>query len=147
MADTDEVPRSHLSRSQADHRFADVLDLLAGLVAVGLVIVTIEGQPSVPRILLTLMFTAYVPGRAIVANWPAMARWSEVILAFVFSLAALCLAAMTALWAQYWHPIGLFQAEAALSVAGLAVAGFRRRRSEDDRGKDLPAGDTRPSRS
>jgi hypothetical protein len=94
------------------------------------------------------MFTAYVPGRAIVANWPAMARWSEVALAFVLSLAALCLAAMTALWAHYWHPIGLFQAEAALSVAGLAVAAFRRqRRPAGDRGEKLQDCSARPSQS
>ncbi|MHB1593858.1 MAG: hypothetical protein ACYCO9_06275 [Streptosporangiaceae bacterium] len=142
------MPCSQPPPIQADHRFADVLDLLAGLVAVGLVIVTIEGHPSVPRVLLTLLFTAYVPGRAIVANWPAIARWSEVILAFVFSLAALGLAAMTALWAHYWHPVGLFQVEAGLSVVGLAFAGYRRRRRPvGDRGGNLPGGEPHTSQS
>lgn len=146
IADTDGVPRSHPLSRQADRRFADVLDLLAGIVAIGLVVVTIEGYQSVPRVLLTLIFTVYVPGRAIVANWPSMARWSEVILAFVFSLAVLCLAAMTTLWAHYWHPIGLFQAEATLSVAGLVIAVVRRRRAEGDQHEGLPGLDNLPGR-
>jgi hypothetical protein len=44
----------------------------------------------------------------------------------VFSLAALTLLAAVALWAHYWHPLGLFQAEAAASLAGLAVGLLRR---------------------
>lgn len=133
---TSEVPRSHPSTSPAEYRLADVLDLLAGVVALGLVVVTLEGRPSVPRVLLTLIFTSYVPGRAIVANWPAMAGWSEVILALVFSLAILCLIAMTALWAHYWHPVAIFQAEAVLSIAGIAFAmGHRHRRSAGRRSR------------
>ena len=39
---------------------------------------------------------------------------------------------MTALWAHYWHPLGLFQAEAVLSLAALAAGLVRRRWNATD---------------
>jgi hypothetical protein len=105
---------------------ADLCDLLAALVALGLMAVAIEGRSSVPRIGLTLAFACYVPGRAIVSNLPALGAWSAAAMPLVFSLAVLTLAATVTLWARYWHPLGLFQAEAAASLAGLA-AGLTRR--------------------
>lgn len=104
----------------------DALDALACLIAVGL-LVFVYGQWSGPvRLLLTLGFAFFVPGRAIVGNWPRMARWSEVAMPVVFSLAALTLLAMIMLWAGTWHPIGLFKAEAWLSLVGLGVGVARR---------------------
>jgi MYXO-CTERM domain-containing protein len=57
-----------------------------------------------------------------------MARWSGAAMPIVFSLAVLTLFAMVALWAHFWHPVALFQAEAWLSLAGLGIAVTRRRR-------------------
>lgn len=107
----------------------DGLDAVAGLLAIALVVL-VDGQWSGPvRLLLTVGFACYVPGRAIVSNWPRMARWSGVAMPMVFSLAVLTLLAMIMLWAGTWHPLSLFEAEAWLSVAGLAVGVVRRHRS------------------
>jgi peptidoglycan/LPS O-acetylase OafA/YrhL len=113
-----------------DDRLAYLLDLLAGSLAVILMVVVYKGQPGLPRILLALAFAFFVPGRALVTNWPAMAGWSQAVMSMVLSFGILILVATVALWAGYWHPVGLFQAEAALSLAGLAVGSGRRYRSE-----------------
>lgn len=113
----------------------DRLDLLAALLAVALLSASSLNGPAAPRILLTVAFTFFVPGRAIVTNWPMMARWSEAAMSMVLSLAVLTLLATVTLWAHAWHPIGLFQAEAGLSLAGLAMGLNRRNRS----GPTIPA--------
>jgi peptidoglycan/LPS O-acetylase OafA/YrhL len=104
-----------------------VLDLLAVLIGGGLLVLVAVAGPTLPRILLTLGFTFFVPGRAIVSHWPRLARWSQVGMSIVFSLSALTLVAMTALWAHYWHPVGIFEVEAALSLVALIAALARRR--------------------
>jgi uncharacterized membrane protein len=108
---------------------AELLDLAGALVAVFLLVLVHTGQPGPLRMLLTLAFTFFVPGRAIVTNWPRMARWSAVGMSMVLSLAVLTLLATTFLWAHLWQPVALFQAEAVLSVAGLAVGVLRRRKA------------------
>jgi hypothetical protein len=107
-------------------RVADVLDLLAVVIAGGLMLIIEAGRPGTPRILLALAFVFFVPGRAIVSNWPRLALWSEAAMAMIFSLAVLSLAATITLWAHQWHPLGLFEVEAAVSIAGL-IAGTARR--------------------
>jgi hypothetical protein len=109
-------------------QLGDVLDLLAALIAVGLLTLTLAGRSGVPRLLLALAFVAYVPGRAIVSNLPPFARWSEAALSMICSVAVLGLLATVALWGHFWHPVGLFQAEAVLSLAGLALGTARRHR-------------------
>lgn len=94
---------------------------------------TAVGHSSTPRILLTLAFTFYVPGRAMVANWPWLARWSEAGMAVVLSVAMLSLVAAIALWAHAWHPVGLVQIEAAVCIAALVAAVVRRRARPDRR--------------
>jgi hypothetical protein len=103
-----------------------MLDLLAVVIAGGLMLIIEAGRPGAPRILLALAFVFYVPGRAIVSNWPQLAVWSEAAMAMIFSLAVLSLAATVTLWAHQWHPLGLFEIEAAVSIAGL-IAGTARR--------------------
>lgn len=118
---------------QVQH-LSDTLDLAAGVVAVGLLGLLYAGVSNPPtalvtlRLLLTLAFTVFVPGRAVISNWPRLARWSEVAMSMVFSLALLALLATATLWAHFWHPIALFQVEAWLAVAGLCV-GMRRRKT------------------
>jgi hypothetical protein len=107
-------------------RVADVLDLLAVVIAGGLMLIIEAGRPGTARILLALAFVFFVPGRAIVSNWPQLALWSEAAMAMIFSLAVLSLAATITLWAHQWHPLGLFEVEAAVSIAGL-IAGTARR--------------------
>lgn len=107
-------------------QLSDALDGLAGAIAIGLITVTLADRQSLPRILLTLAFACYVPGRAIVSNWPRLARWSEAAVSMIFSLALLTLIATVTLWAHYWHPVGLFQAEAGASLLALGLALARR---------------------
>src|SRR5215469_15427632 len=81
-------------------RLGDVLDLVAGLVALGLITLIFANRPGLPRTLLTLGFAFFVPGRAMVSNWPKMAAWSEAAMPMVLSLAALALVATATLWAH-----------------------------------------------
>jgi len=106
----------------------DALDLLAALIAVGLIVLVYQGWSGPPRVLLALGFTFFVPGRAIVTNWRQTADWSEVAMPMLFSLAVLTLVAMVALWAHFWHPLGIFQIEAGLSLAALSIGVVRRHR-------------------
>jgi cation transport ATPase len=112
----------------------DALDLLAALIAVALIVLVSRGWTGPPRVLLALGFAFFVPGRAIVTNWRQTANWSEVAMPMLFSLALLTLVAMVALWAHYWHPLGIFQVEAVVSLAllGVGVARRHRRRTGTD---------------
>jgi hypothetical protein len=110
----------------------DVLDLLAGLVAVGLIVLVDERWSGLPRILLALGFAFFVPGRAIVSNWHRTARWSPTAMSMVLSLAILALLATVTLWAHFWHPLGLFESEAWLSLAALTIGTVRRSRHRPD---------------
>lgn len=110
----------------------DVLDLLAGLIAAGLIVLVYAGWSGLPRVLLALAFTFFVPGRAIVTNWHRTARWSEVAMSMVFSLAVLALVTTFALWTHNWHPLGLFQVVAWLSLVALGVGVVRRPRKRPD---------------
>src|ERR1700753_683978 len=127
------MPNRFLSTLPPAAQRAEVLDLGAVVISVGLLVLVVLEGPTLPRILLTLGFTFFVPGRAIMTHWSRLDRWSQVGMSVVFSLSALTLVAMTALWAHYWHPIGIFEAEGVLSLAALTAGLIRRRWS--------PAGD------
>lgn len=115
----------YLDRDNA--RLADLLDVAAALVAAGLIGLQFESRGSIPRLLLTLGFTLFVPGRAVVSNWPALAKWSQVAAPMVIGVSVLAVLAAASLWAHFWHPTGLFLFEAAASIAGL-LCGLQRRR-------------------
>ena len=110
-------------------RRAEGLDVLAAAVAVALLAMVQENASGLPRILLVLGFTFFVPGRAIITNFPRMARWSDLGASMLVSLGVLAFLATVTLWAHYWHPLGLFQVEAVLSLAGLAAGIVQRRRN------------------
>jgi uncharacterized membrane protein HdeD (DUF308 family) len=113
--------------SAATVRPDDALDLLAAAIAVALLVFAGVERVGVARTLLAVLFTFFVPGRAIVSNWPRMAAWSGIGMPVVLSLGVLTLLATVTLWARIWHPLGLFQIEAAVSLAALAIAVVRRR--------------------
>ncbi len=110
-------------------RRAELLDVLAAAVAVALLVLVAANASGPLRILLVLAFTFFVPGRAIITNYPRMARWSDLGTSIVVSLGVLAFLATVTLWARFWHPLGLFQVEAVLSLAALAVGIVRRRRN------------------
>lgn len=110
-------------------RRAEVLDVLAAAVAVALLAMVQENASGLLRVLLVLGFTFFVPGRAIITNFPRMARWSDLGASMLVSLGVLAFLATVTLWAHYWHPLGLFQFEAVLSLGGLAAGIVQRRRN------------------
>jgi small-conductance mechanosensitive channel len=115
-----------LDRHSPRSRQAIGLDLAACVIAVVLLLViAVDFSPPL-RLVLALVFTFYVPGRAIVSNWPRMERWSAIGMSVVFSLGVLTLLAMITLWAGQWHPLALFLVEAVASLAGLVLAIARR---------------------
>jgi peptidoglycan/LPS O-acetylase OafA/YrhL len=109
-------------------QWAELLDLLAAFTCASLIAAISLDRVGPARIMLALVFTFFVPGRAIVANWPRMARWSEAGMPMVISLTVTGLVATVALWAHLWYPVRIFQIEAWLSLAGLVIAIVRRRR-------------------
>jgi len=104
----------------------DLLDAAGVAVSIGLVGLVVDGAAGWARILLAVAFAFFVPGRAIVTNWPRFAYWSEFAMSIVLSLAVLTLLATVNLWAHAWHPVGMFEVEAGLSMAALAVGMIRR---------------------
>lgn len=128
LVHTWDVPSEQEIGRSPEVQLSDVLDLVAGLVAVGLITLVYADRSGLPRILLAAGFAFFVPGRAIVTNWPRMARWSGAAMSMVLSLAVLTLLATITLWAHVWHPMALFGVEAWLSLAGLIVGGARRHR-------------------
>lgn len=122
------MPDSDPGTPNAALERAEVLDLLAALVAVVLLVLAVADRVGAARTLFTLVFALFVPGRAIVSNWPRMANWSDIGMSIALSLGVLTLLATVTLWARVWHPLGLFQLEAAASLAGLGIAVLRRRR-------------------
>lgn len=121
-----EEPAASLTLAPAMRR-AEVFDALAILVALLLLVAVHVGGIGWARLLLTLSFTVFVPGRAIVSNWPRMSRWAPEAMSIVFSLGILTFLATVTLWVRDWHPIALFEVEAALSVIGLVISIVRRR--------------------
>lgn len=109
----------------------DLLDAAGVTVSVGLLGLVVDGAAGPARILLAVAFAFFVPGRAIVTNWPRFAYWSEFGMSMVLSLALLALLATVTLWAHDWHPVGLFEIEAPLSAAALVVGMIRRHRGRD----------------
>jgi hypothetical protein len=53
-------------------------------------------------------------------------------MSMVLSLTMLTLLATITLWAHVWRPVDLFQAEAWLSMAGLAIGVARRARQHEE---------------
>jgi uncharacterized membrane protein len=107
---------------------ADMLDVTAIVLSVSLVALVFVGWSGPLRVLLTVAFAFFVPGRAIVGNWPRMGQWSEAAMSMVLSLAVLVLLTTVMLWVHAWHPLGLFQVVAGLSLIGLIIGLARRRR-------------------
>jgi hypothetical protein len=128
----------------SDERFSDVLDLVAAAVTITLVAVVASGRGGVPRIVLALGFAFFVPGRAIITNWPKLARWSQVSGAIVLSLVVLALVAMVSLWAHAWNPLRLLYGEAALCLVGLAARQFWRWLPRERRQQAAPVQEVTP---
>lgn len=111
-------------------RRAERLDFLACGIALALLLLVAVNFLSPLRLVFALLFTCFVPGRAIVTNWLRLERWAGLGMSVVFSLGLLTLLATVSLWAGFWHPLGLFVVEAVISLAGLANGIVSRRQHE-----------------
>jgi hypothetical protein len=111
-------------------RRAERLDQLACGIALALILLVAVDFLAAARLVLAVLFTFFVPGRAIVTNWPRVDRWAGIAMSVTFSLGLLTLLATISLWLHFWHPIGLFVVEAVLSLAGLANGIVSRRQLE-----------------
>lgn len=111
-------------------RRAERLDQLACGIALALILLVAVDFLPAARLVLALLFTFFVPGRAIVTNWPRVDRWAGIAMSVTFSLGLLTLLATISLWLHFWHPVGLFVVEAVLSLAGLANGLVSRRQLE-----------------
>ncbi|MGO9080160.1 MAG: hypothetical protein ACLQDY_14120 [Streptosporangiaceae bacterium] len=107
---------------------SDLLDGLALLLAVALIALVSLDVAGPGRAVLAFGFAFFVPGRAIAAHWRQLDGWSAAAVPMVMSLAVLGLLATVTLWAHAWHPLGLFQVVAWLSLAGLTAGLIRRHR-------------------
>jgi hypothetical protein len=107
-------------------RQGNALDATAIVLSVCLIALIFADRYGPLRVLLTLGFAFFVPGRAIVGNWPRMGRWSEAAMSMVFSIAVLIILTTVMLWIHAWHPLGLFLVVAALSLVALIVSMARR---------------------
>lgn len=105
---------------------AQVLDIAAVGIAAMLLVFVLGGVTGGVRLLLTVLFTFFVPGRAVVSNWPRMAGWADLAMCIAISLGLLITIALIALWLHAWHPESLFAAEALLSLTWLSVGLIRR---------------------
>jgi uncharacterized membrane protein len=113
----------------------DGIDAFCLLVAVALVTIIALGGRSVVRDVVAVLFTVFVPGWAVVSNWPAVARRSRVAVSIVFSLTLLALIATVTLWLHFWHPIAVTEVESVVAAAALVAALARRSHGaiEEDR--------------
>ncbi len=101
-------------------------DWLALVIASALAVVVLLGIDGVARVLLALGFVTYVPGRAVVANWPAAQARSQLALPVILSLSIVTLSATIGLWLQAWEPIAQLAVLTAASIVAISVAIARR---------------------
>jgi uncharacterized membrane protein len=114
--------------------------LVAALVLVFLVAFDVHGTG---RVLLTVIFVSYVPGRAVLTNWAVARDRSDVALPVVLSFAIFTVPAVVILWLHLWAPIELFYVVAVASVGALGIAVLGRTRSAIDRQRGAPGRDRR----
>jgi hypothetical protein len=115
------------SLTDAEQR-AEMLDLVAAGIAVMLLLLVLFNGTGALRLLLAVAFTFFVPGRAVVSNWPRMEAWADMAMCIAISLGTTVLLALVTLWLRIWHPESLFVIEALLSLIWLTIGAIRRRR-------------------
>jgi hypothetical protein len=114
----------------------DLIDIGCVAVTVAVAIAVATNERNAFRAVVGVAFALYVPGRAIVSNWPRMAARSQLAAPVLFSVSILTLLATLTLWARQWHPLGLLEVECVAVGIALFTALWRRRRV------DRPVGET-----
>jgi uncharacterized membrane protein len=132
MTPSSSVGPSDASTALRDQRLVmvggfDVLDLAAVAVTAAVAVAVATGERSAFRTVVAIIFALYVPGRAVVSNWPGLAARSHIGLSILFSLSILTLLATVTLWLGYWRPLGLLEVECAIVGVALFTALWRKR--------------------
>jgi hypothetical protein len=107
-------------KSESAHTAA--LDGAALAIVVVLSFLLVLNVQGLGRVLLALAFLLYVPGRAVVTNWPSARAKSELALPVVLSISILAIISVVVLWLGEWHPLALFGIEAVASAAAIVVS-------------------------
>ena len=122
-----DVPQPDVADTRMGFEGADLIDAAClGVIAVLVVAVLVDERNAV-RVLAAIAFTLFVPGRAVISNWPILSTRSPIVASILFSLAILTFVATITLWSDLWRPIGLLEVECAISAAALITAILRRR--------------------
>ena len=119
--------KARTQSTQSQTGLYDVLDAASLCVAVALLTLLLLGGRSVVRDVITVAFTGFVPGWAVLSNWSILSR-RFLPLSIALSLALLALVATVTLWLHSWHPIDAAQAECCAAILALSVSLMRRDR-------------------
>jgi hypothetical protein len=125
------MSRSIVTDAYPPSAVSDLIDLACIAIATIMVLSVALNSQNAVRAVAAVIFALFVPGRAVVANWPAIGTRAPVAVTVLFSLALLTLIATAALWSHFWHPLGLLVAESVLSAGALIAAILRRHRAID----------------
>jgi hypothetical protein len=71
------MPAADSDSPNSANQTAEVIDLVAIVVTVGLLFFALTNLTGVPRMLLTATFTFFVLGHAAASNWPRRAVWAD----------------------------------------------------------------------
>lgn len=131
MEDVADKARTRSTQSERD--LYDVLDAASLCVAAALLTLLLLGSVSVVRDVVTVAFTAFVPGWAVLSNWSILSR-RYLPLGVALSLALLALVATVTLWLHVWHPVDTAEAECCAAIPALSVSLMRRDRAKSRSG-------------
>ena len=118
---------------------SDLLDLLCVAVTATVAVAVLTKNESAVRAIAALFFAAFVPGRAVVTNWPGIATRAPVALSVFFSLVLLTLFATVTLWLGFWHPLGLLVVECIISIVALLIGILQTPPADSQAGRDGPS--------
>jgi hypothetical protein len=121
------VPQFDGADTRSGFEGSDLIDAACLGVTALLAVAVVANERNAIRIVAAIIFTLFVPGRAVISNWPILATRSPIAASILFSLTILTFVATITLWSDLWRPIGLLEVECAVSTAALIAAIMRRR--------------------
>ena len=122
-----DVPQPDVTDTRMGFEGSDLIDAACLAVIAVLTVAVLVNERNAVRVLAAIVFTLFVPGRAVISNWPILSTRSPITASILFSLAILTFVATITLWSDLWRPIGLLEVECAISAAALIAAILRRR--------------------
>ncbi len=121
------MPQFEGAGARSGFEGSDLIDAACLGVTALLAVTVLANERNAVRIVAAIIFTLFVPGRAVISNWPILATRSPIAASILFSLGILTFVATITLWSNLWRPIGLLEVECAVSTVALTTAILRRR--------------------